>query len=85
MSSKEVVVVGGLVQGLAALCDILITGGLCYYLQTGRSGLKTFVSAYHNDLPTANFVGLQHGYTGGSPYNLLHQSRCSYDVSIFRT
>ncbi|KAI0677751.1 hypothetical protein C8Q78DRAFT_1074428 [Trametes maxima] len=41
LGSREVLIIGGLVQGFAALCDILITTGLCYYLQTGRSGIKS--------------------------------------------
>ncbi|KZS99911.1 uncharacterized protein LAESUDRAFT_765089 [Laetiporus sulphureus 93-53] len=41
LSSREVLIVGGCVQGLAALCDILITGSLCYYLHSGRGMIKT--------------------------------------------
>ncbi|KAL1948174.1 hypothetical protein VTO73DRAFT_12249 [Trametes versicolor] len=33
-------VLAGVCSGCSSLCDILIAGGLCYYLQTGRSGLK---------------------------------------------
>ncbi|OSD02314.1 hypothetical protein PYCCODRAFT_1435649 [Trametes coccinea BRFM310] len=40
LSARETLIIGGLVQGLAAMCDVLITGGLCYYLQKGRSGIK---------------------------------------------
>lgn len=29
--------------GSSSLCDILIAGGLCYYLETGRSGMKKSV------------------------------------------
>ncbi|KAI1789712.1 hypothetical protein LXA43DRAFT_1096129 [Ganoderma leucocontextum] len=41
LASNEVLIIGGLVQGFAALCDVLITGGLCYYLHNGRSGLTS--------------------------------------------
>ncbi|KAI0764679.1 hypothetical protein C8Q74DRAFT_1370610 [Fomes fomentarius] len=38
---RRALVVGGAVQGVAVLCDILITGGLCYYFTTSRTGHRT--------------------------------------------
>lgn len=40
-SFRRALVVGGAVQGVAVLCDILITGGLCYYFTTSRAGHRT--------------------------------------------
>ncbi|KAI0364585.1 hypothetical protein BV20DRAFT_828113 [Pilatotrama ljubarskyi] len=34
-------IIGGIFQSTAALCDVLITGGLCYYLDARRSGIRT--------------------------------------------
>ncbi|KAI0683526.1 hypothetical protein C8Q76DRAFT_318154 [Earliella scabrosa] len=38
VSFRRALVLGGAVQGVAVLCDILITGGLCYYFSTSRTG-----------------------------------------------
>jgi len=40
LASNRILIVGGFVQGLAALCDITITASLCWLLHTRRTGIK---------------------------------------------
>jgi len=40
LASNRVLIVGGFVQGLAALCDIIITASLCWFLHSKRTGIK---------------------------------------------
>lgn len=40
LGSDYIRILSGFANGLAAVCDILIAAGLCWYLQTGRTGYK---------------------------------------------
>jgi len=40
LASRKILIVGGLVQGFAALCDIIITSSLCWLLHSRRTGIK---------------------------------------------
>ncbi|PIL28936.1 hypothetical protein GSI_08983 [Ganoderma sinense ZZ0214-1] len=40
LGSDYIRILSGFANGLAAVCDIVIAAGLCWYLQTGRTGYK---------------------------------------------
>ena len=52
LAAKKMSTIGALNQGISALCDIFITGGLCYALHTGRTGMKRYVATTRARAPT---------------------------------
>ncbi|KAL1944346.1 hypothetical protein VTO73DRAFT_3531 [Trametes versicolor] len=41
LATKKVRIIGGFAQGTAAICDVMITWGLCYYLDARRSKINS--------------------------------------------
>ncbi len=39
-------VLAGFANGLSAICDIVITTALCYYLHSRRTGFRRYVSSF---------------------------------------
>ncbi|KAM5541171.1 hypothetical protein V8D89_005100 [Ganoderma adspersum] len=40
LSSPEIQILGGIASSLSVICDIIIVAGLCYYLNSKRTGFK---------------------------------------------
>ena len=43
LGSVEIRVLAGFTNGLSVVCDVLIAAGLCYYLNSGKSGFAKYV------------------------------------------
>ena len=42
LSSPEIQILGGIASSLSVICDIIIVAGLCYYLNSKRTGFKRY-------------------------------------------